>query len=708
MSFYSNQISFDKRKSGGKMRSIPLLPYFIPFVAGIWLTDAFPVLRVQSYTITCGVYFILISAIILIYLYNSQYSKRWINGVFCAISMLLLGILSCSATYHRFNHNHYSSYGVPNHFQAQVIDFGVERPKSLRFTVKIIAIYDSTEWKAASGKILLYAQKDSLSKTLLPNDIIYFNGLCQEISHAGNPASFDYKKYMNRKGIYDRIYLKSGQWKKCGQTRPGLLAMAQQIRQILLKQLATQEIKGDEYAVASAILLGYDDFLEPELRKTYSGSGAMHILCVSGLHVGIIFLISNILLSFLVKFKNGRQIRAVLIILVIWLYAMISGLSPSVSRAATMFSFVSAGMILKRDTPIYNTLLASAFFILLFKPLILFEIGFQLSYAAVLAIVSFEPYLSSLWKTDNKMLKYIRGLISVSLAAQAGTFAIALFYFHQFPNYFLLTNILVIPLSFVVMISGVLSLAVMWIPYIGIWAVKLLGFLIRILNLSVQTIETLPFSVSKGLFIQSYELIMIILILIMIALWFHNRKNRLLAVSLGILCLLFISLSLRQFWQLKQQKLIIYNTPGHFSADFIQGKAALHLCDSAFSTKTDAAAFYLSNSRASLGISEISTKNINETSAKSQKILFNNLKIIICQEIQQHKKDSCDIFILNQSNAKSLRQIQECIYSKIYIADASNKQWRVKKWQAEADEYLIPFYDVSSSGAFIIDNTNHK
>lgn len=235
-------------------------------------------------------------------------------------------------------------------------------------------------------------------------------------------------------------------------------------------------IEGDEYSVAAAILLGYDDELPPELRQNYVTAGSMHVLCVSGLHVGIIFLVFSTILSFLDKYGAVFKIlKFCILLLIMWTYAFIAGLAPSILRATIMISFIVIGKIIKRNGVIINSIAASAFVILAIEPEDLFNIGFQLSYAAVIGIVVLQRPIYNVFYIKNKILDKIWELTSVTLAAQFATAPFTIFYFNQFPLYFWLSNLFMTPLSTVVIIGGMIMLLVSFIPYLNLataWCVK--------------------------------------------------------------------------------------------------------------------------------------------------------------------------------------------------------------------------------------------
>mgnify|MGYP001169641341 CR=1 FL=1 len=214
------------------------------------------------------------------------------------------------------------------------------------------------------------------------------------------------------KNIHQQAFKKSNQRIQTGHNAAKIfITQSIYARNRLLSILKQAQLKGDEFAVASALLVGYTDKLDADLLSAYSQTGAMHILSVSGLHVGIVFVVLNTLLLFLDRFKYGLIVKALILIFFLWIYAFISGLSPSVIRSAIMFSFIAYGKSLKKNSTIYNTLAASALLMLLYDPFYLFDVGFQLSYLAVIGIVAIQPLYSSIIKTDNWLFYQLLSLV---------------------------------------------------------------------------------------------------------------------------------------------------------------------------------------------------------------------------------------------------------------------------------------------------------
>ena len=397
----------------------------------------------------------------------------------------------------------------------------------------------AVDGKTVGGKVLLYLQPSPSTGSLRYGDLLFVHADLSRIAPPCNPDAFDNQRYMRRRGIYYSGFVRESGWQRIGH-RPAnpLKFLAQQARNRLTDIYIHAGMRGDELDILKAILLGDDDTLDPELKASYSSAGVSHILCVSGMHVGIIFMIVNFLLKPLDFFRTSRILKVVLVMLVIWLYAHITGLAPSVTRSATMFTFVAVGQQLRRNTNVFHSLFASAFILLVINPLLLFEVGFQLSYLAVAGIVLFQPKLAAVYHCRTRIGNYFWELLTVSVAAQLGTSPISIYYFAQFPNYFMLSNLSVIALSFVVIITGVALLPISFIPLISKHLTWLLTKEIRMMNTLITFIEKLPHSVTENI---DYSLLQVVLLygVIGCVCYLLYRRSRRVFWATGVLFTLF-------------------------------------------------------------------------------------------------------------------------------------------------------------------------
>ena len=502
-------------------QNYPILRLLIPFAFGIgmayWMPLELPLLIVLLAMGTCWL-------VSLVLQHKKTLGTTLFSGIFLQILFVFAGFCLTSIHFRNENSELYDKIFENNqNFVVKIIEPPVQKAKSVKTTAIIEQTVDGTVVKQ---KAVLYFGKDSLRQPAY-GEVVLIHAKIKEIENSKNPYTFDYKKFMQRKGIFHTAYIPVSGWREIGQFKINFIKeKAHQIQHYFSQIFADAGMSGDEYSIITAILLGNDETMNPSLRASYASAGVSHILCVSGMHVGVIFMILNFLLQPLEYSKNLRLLKATLLILFIWVYACITGLSPSVTRAATMFSFVTIGGILRRNTNIFHSLFASLFILLIINPLLIFEIGFQLSYAAVFGIVIFQQKLVGLWEPKHKIINYFWNLITVSIAAQLATFPLSVYTFGQFPNYFLLANLSVITLSFVVVISGVCLLAVSFIPVVSSWIAWLLTREIRLMNFLIQSIENLPGAVTENISISWVQILLIYLCIIAFYLVFLKKKKK--------------------------------------------------------------------------------------------------------------------------------------------------------------------------------------
>jgi len=337
------------------------------------------------------------------------------------------------------------------------IQFQIQKVlKPTAYSNKYEAILLQLSSKKTVGKILVNIQKDSIENQLQVNDNLVVKTEFLNIREPQNPYGFNYKKYLQNQQIHHQIQLKNQELLVLQNKSTTLRGIASKIRANINTSLISNGFKDDELAVINALLLGQRNTISSDLLESYSGAGAVHILAVSGLHIGIILLLLIFIFKPLHYFKNGKLIATLFIILILWMYAIIAGLSASVVRAVSMFTALTIGMQLIQRSNVYNTLIISMFFLLLFNPFYLFEVGFQLSYLAVFSIVWIQPKLYNLWKPNYWLPDKIWQLFTVSIAAQIGVLPLSFFYFHQFPGLFFLSNLVIIPFLGFILIAGII------------------------------------------------------------------------------------------------------------------------------------------------------------------------------------------------------------------------------------------------------------
>lgn len=549
--------------------SFPMLRLILPFLVGVISASFLP----EFIAIDCFILMMfsgVAGLIVLVGMLLTLQLRRphWF-GLFLWPSFLVLGsILALSVSDSIFPDclNQERLGHVENAFVAVIADQPQVKAKSVKVIAEVVDVEQSM-----NGRVLLYFKKDSVSEQLKYGEEILIRTKLEQVKGMGNPNEFNYSRYLRFHNISFRGYVKSGDWKKLSNGSPTMKGWFLALRSQMIVLLKESGLDGNELSVASALILGYRADLDKELMTAYAGAGATHVLAVSGLHVGIVYVILNFLLKFLNRYRYGRIVRTIILVLLLFSYAALTGLSASVFRAATMFSFVAIGSALNRNTNIFNTLAASAFCLILYEPMIIMQVGFQLSYAAVIGIVLIQPRLFKLYTFKNRLLDWAWSITCVSVAAQIATFPLGLLYFHQFPNLFLISNLLVIPAAAGILYLGFsLFLFSFWKPallYFGF----LLETLISSLNQVVVWIEKVPYSVLSGIDISTLESLMIYLIITGILVFIIQEKRKGLYASLTLAIVFMVFQIVEVIQQRNQQFITLYNIKGETAIALVNG-----------------------------------------------------------------------------------------------------------------------------------------
>ena len=601
--------------------------------------------------------------------------------------------------------------------------------KFIKTNLKIIALKNKGSYKESTGKSLLMIEKDSLALQLTKGDVIRFVPQFKEIKSNNNPETFNYKRYLFFHLISQQSYLKSNTWKKINYSEhkfspPNI----SRLRDYLIRQYKKYGIKNDELSVLSALTLGYKNDLDKNIQKSYASSGAIHVLAVSGLHVGIVFVIISQILKFLGKERWAKIVRFVLSILFIWFFAFLTGAAPSVLRASVMFSFIALGQALNRSGTIYNSIFSSAFIMLLINPFLLFDLSFQLSYSAVISIVYFQAKISSLLHPQNKFMKWTWDLVSVSIAAQIGTVPIIIYYFHQFPNYFLISNFIVIPMATIIIWLSLIFFLSLKVTFVASFLAKTILLFISIQNHLIQKIGMLPYALTKDLFIDTPQLILLILIVLSLILvsYKSNFRNSLI---FGLTLLIFINYSnYKSIEQGHQKKIIVYDINQQTAINLIDGNDNILI--SSLKENTKLIDYNIKNNWLSLGLETekyIKTRNLNSSFAlsnifsssnpnffsKNQFIQFYDKRILYLQSKEQIEelkpsKIKLDYIIIGKNTMVDVAELKLHFDFKQIIIDSSHSIRNLQFWKTQS--VINPseqIYIVAKDGAFI-NNFNPK
>ncbi|HMH31939.1 MAG TPA: ComEC/Rec2 family competence protein, partial [Puia sp.] len=465
-------------------KEAPFLRLVIPLMLGIalqWYLHPLLVMDWCIFGVSCLLF--LVTGFLKSYL---RFRRSWLRGLILQCLLLGMGLLLTSYTDYTDQPRCMSRlYNAGDGIVASLAEPLVEKANSYKVETAVQFIFKDNQWQPAKGSILMYLQKDKLADlypSLHYGDWIIFNKPLSPIINTGNPGAFDRQRYCKLQHIYFQVYLGKNEFARLpAQTKDRVREFFFVTREKIVFILR-RFLRGDEETgLAEALLIGYKNDLDKNLVQAYSNTGTIHIIAISGLHLALIYGLLKTCLGFIGR-RSNTWIRPVVIIFCLWGFSILSGASASVLRSAMMFSCIVIGDAMSKKTSIYNTLSASAFFLLCYNPLWLWDLGFQLSYAAVLSIVMFMKPIYHLIYIQSKIPDLLWKSIALTLSAQILTLPICIYQFHQFPNYFLLTNLLAVPWSSVILLGELLVCAIAFVPAAADLVGSILSWMIAGLN----------------------------------------------------------------------------------------------------------------------------------------------------------------------------------------------------------------------------------
>lgn len=633
--------------------------------------------------------------------------REFIFGALTIITFFSLGINLIVFKTAKNKSDHYQQFitNESEDFIIEVVEIPKEKPNSVQIIAQIKSVKTTeNKWDQTNGNAIFYFAKDSNSLRILQGDELVVQSNLNDIKPAQNPGQFNYKQYLSFNQIYQQGFVDHQSWTKLSSSSGSITSFASKIRDELLNILKSNGLTGEELGVASALILGYKDDLDPDLKHSYSSAGATHVLAVSGLHVGIIFLAVNFLIGIFDKSEKRKYLRLIILLATLWFYALITGLSPSVVRAATMFSFVAVGKATGRQSYIYNTLAGSALLLLVINPYLIMEVGFQLSYLAVLGIVYFQKLIYQRLHFKNRIANYIWNISSVSIAAQLTTFPLGLLYFHQFPSYFLISNLIVIPGAVIIISIGISVFLTSWIPFIGFGLAKCLEAVIYGMNWVVKSIDSLPFALIEGISISILECWLIYLIIVHIVMTREFRKSLYFKIAL-LLSTVFIVIDLVEDEHLRTHKeLVIYDIKNEISINFISNKNNILIANESLSNNESSLLFNIKHHWYDLDLNYPSTFspdseiNLIDLKSKNGLYLFGDLTLYNFDHTIQPDSLSIDILLINNTEYQSLHELLDHINVKeIILGNVANRKY----FYELTDLHDVNFHDIITEGAYI-------
>jgi competence protein ComEC len=551
------------------IKSIPVFRPFLGLVTGI---------AAERFITFSWQFLILVMIVLFLILMLAQLFRialkpiySWLPGIFINLIFVFTGALSINC-YH--SGNKLISDTTKEIWVGEVLNDPVIKNRTARFEMSLFI--DSEGITRSKTQVLIQIG----SSFVVPEagQILVLKTKPERVQGPMNPGEFNYASYLESNGILYRSFVKEGEWRiVTSNDEFNLQYLAGKVKKKLWEKIENQEAGNENLGVLYALSLGSKDLLTPEIKETYSSTGAMHVLVVSGQHIALIWMVLSYIFLWINQIRGGKYIQFFLITGLIWFYSFMTGITASVVRASGMFTMVSLGKIIQKESSIYNSLCVSAFLGLLIWPQWLTDPGFQLSYIAVLSIVFFQPKVSALWTPKYWIIQKVWEIASVSIAAQIGTLPLTLFYFNRFPPWFILSNIVVIPLVTLLMILFIIMLFFMMIPLIFAVLLKLILFLIGIMNSSLYYIERLPSPEMDIIYLNNFQMFCFVITLLTSIFFIRYRKNSFLLVGLTALLFLVSAGTYRQYKTSQRSEMVLFSTPGRMIVGFFTGERGLFI-----------------------------------------------------------------------------------------------------------------------------------
>ena len=684
-------------------KQTPLFRLLLPFVFGIifqWYVGITLVTQL----------FIALFSMLLFFVINflpqhTIFVLGWLRGIAITIFLFTAGAF---ITYKNDIRNNDKWVGKLYNNQGAVLttlqEPLVEKAKSYKALASIDAVFANNKWVRVKGNVLLYFKKDSLPPSLSYGSQIIFVKPLQPITNSGNPGSFNYQRFNAFKDIYHQCFLQGADYKSSGivnksDFRQWLFNLQFAVNNALKKYIVAEREQG----VAEALLIGYRDDLDKNLVQAYSNTGVVHIIAISGLHLGMIY---GTLLLFFKLFKKQRWtlwVKPLVILSVLWIFSLVAGAAPSILRSAVMFTFILAGESLGKKLTIYNTLAASAFTLLILNPFALWDVGFQLSYAAVLSIILFMKPVFGWLYFKNKLLRGIWQLNAVTLSAQILTVPIVCFHFHQFPNLFLISNFIVVPLSSIILFGElIICLFSSIFAPVAAFAGMITEKLLWMMNAFIVRINNLSFAVTDNIQLNIIETILLYGCIIAASFWLMRKNNTARSIAVAFCLCFLVCLSVDLYDNAIKSKLIVYNIPQHTAIDFVDGNMYSFKGDTVLLEDDFLQNFHLKPSRV---LNRLTAAPLDDLAAAGPFYFYKNKTLLLIDKPYKFlgkEKIKLDGIVISKSANIKIAQLANAFDCPLYVFDGSNSLWKIRQWKKDCDSLHLRHYSTQENGAFIM------
>jgi len=613
--------------------------------------------------------------------------------------MLSFAVGNFSALLHQDTRNS-THYTQSIHFSDESVNMRVilvERWKPTAKNIRFVADVYNLKGEASTGKILVNFRKDQTKTDLQIGMKLAINAKLLPHQKPLNPDQFDYGSFLKNKSIFGQVYTDDASIAVFNIKEKSLYYYSSIFRNRVMENLKNSGFSQKELSVVHALILGQRQDLDPAVLQNYQHAGVIHILSVSGLHVGFVLLFLNYFLNFLPNSNRYRISKVLIIIVILWSFALVAGFSPSVVRSVTMFTFVAIGMYMRRKTYIFYTFYCSIFIILLFEPSFLFDVGFQLSYLALFFILWLQPEIAKIWQPKNKIVGHFWDVLTITFAAQLGTMPLSLYYFHQFPGLFFVANLMIMFLITIIMGVGLFMVIVAFWTEIPTFIAKILENLVKLLNFIVEKIASYEAFIFKDI---SFDFLMMVsLFLTVFGLgWFIIKPNfRTTTILLFSILLFQISYFSFDFNSKNKDELLVFQA--RYTSLLLERKGKIV---NVFSNTEDSLSVRKDRNIQSFNVAN--GTSIDQVKPIANVLYFQKKKILILDSTSVFVPDlKPTILLVTQSPRVNFERFLKAYKPELVIVDASNYRNVVEKIRKSCNQQKIPFHAVAEKGFYRIE-----
>lgn len=671
----------------------PLIKWTIGFIAGIVLAYQVPM------SLSFSIVFTALSLLVFGIVYFFTFKKIIRNWFFDGMALWLSVVLgNCVLTLHTESNQplHYKNHPTVFKKSSWIEVVVSQKLKSNAFSDRYVASIQTIKGRHQTGSIMVNINKNKHSQEIEVGTPLRFLSVLVTTPSSKNPNQFEYATYLKNKQIYAQVYLDSEEITYQATPEKSVWYYAAKVRKRIVDHLQKSGFDAKALPVAMALILGQQQDIDPNITKEYQYAGAVHILSVSGLHIGSIVLFIHFLLRPIPNNQRGRFLKLWVSLSLLLVFGVLAGLAASVVRSITMFSIIAIGQYLNRSTSIHHTLVVSMLLILLFQPYFLFDVGFQLSYAALFFIVWLQPMFQAFWIPNNRIIRFFWNILTVSFAAQLGTFPLSVYYFHQFPGLFFITNLLVLPLIGVIMFLGVVVMLVAVFGTVPVIIYQPLVVGILFMNAIIHQVASFESFIFTNIPFNSLLLVASFVFIVAMIFWLKKRTFlRTVAVLFAVVFFQVCFFIIKKEYEATQEWVVLNTSKQTLICERIGNSIEVFVPKKQMKNH--------SNNRVVQNYATATFSTISKRTALGNVAFFNGNRILLLDStVSKMPKLPIDVLIITQSPKINFERLLLENSPKRVVADASNYKSLLGLWKKTCAQQKIPFHATSEKGYFLL------